>query len=148
MLEEAADELDDIEVEGSFSLAVGFAITNPHGAVLNPDDARIGDGDFENVGGQILQSRLTGAHGLAVHIPVDLPDSGWDLIEQLSLFHEIAELGSEDGREGLDRDKEIGSGGMPGTIGATQSAARNDVVDMGMILKSSSPGVWTDWGRC
>jgi hypothetical protein len=30
---------------------------------------------------------------------------------------------------------------MPGAIGATNSAARHDVVDVGMVLKSSSPGV-------
>ena len=49
MLEEAADELHDIESESSRSLAVGFAIANEHGAVLEANDARVGDGDFEDV---------------------------------------------------------------------------------------------------
>ena len=78
---------------------------------------------------------------MAVHIPGDLPDSRWDLIEQFCLLHKITELGAEDDRESLERHKEIGSGGMPGAIGGTNGAARNDVVDVGMILKSASPGV-------
>ena len=78
---------------------------------------------------------------MAVHIPGDLPDSRGDLIEQFCLLHQITELGPEDGRESLERHKEIGSGGMPGAIGGTNGAARNDVVDVGMILKSASPGM-------
>ena len=57
------------------------------------------------------------------------------------MLHLIAELGSEDFRESFDGEKEIDSGGMPGAIGRTESATRNDVVDMGMVLQGSSPGV-------
>jgi hypothetical protein len=57
------------------------------------------------------------------------------------VFHQIAELGSEDYRENVDGEKEIDSGGMPGAIGRTEGATRNDVMDMGMILQGSSPGV-------
>ena len=38
--------------------AVRFAITNEHRAVLDVDDARVGDGDFEDVGGEIFESSL------------------------------------------------------------------------------------------
>ena len=113
MLQEAANELDNIESQDSGTPAVRLAITNEHGTISNTDDARVGDGDFENVGGEILESGLAGAHRLAVDVPGNLPKFGWDLIEQFCLFHQIAELGSKDFRERFDGEKEIDSGGMP-----------------------------------
>jgi hypothetical protein len=56
MLQEAADEFHAIEVEGARAFAVGLAVTNSHGTVVNANDARIGDGDFEEVGGEIFES--------------------------------------------------------------------------------------------
>jgi hypothetical protein len=56
VLQEAAEELHDIESENSRSFAVGLAVTNAHGAVPDTEDARIGDGDFEEVGGEIFES--------------------------------------------------------------------------------------------
>ena len=141
MLEEAADELDNIKGQDSRSFTVGLAIANQHGAVLDADDARVGDGDFEDVGSQIFESSLTGGERLSIDVPVDVPHVGGDLIEQMGLFHQIAELGSEDFRESMNGEKEIDFGGMPGAIGGTDGAARNDVVNMGMILQSSTPGM-------
>ena len=74
VLQEAADELDNIEGQDSRSFTVRLAIANQHGAVLDANNARVGDGDFEDVGGEILERGLTGAHRLAVHVPGDLPD--------------------------------------------------------------------------
>lgn len=141
MLEEAADELHGIESKSSRSLAVRLAIANEHGAVVEVQDAGIGDSDLEDIGGEIFESSLTGARGLAVNVPICLPDVGRDLLQQFGLFDQIAELSSEDFRECFDGEKEIDSGRMPRAIGRTESAARNDVVDMRMILKGSAPGV-------
>ena len=118
-----------------------IAITNEHRAVLDGNDTRVGDGDFEDVGSQVFEASFTGGYRLAVDVPGDVPDSRWDLIEQLGLLDQIAELGSEEYRERFDGEKEIDSGRMPRAIGRTDSAARNDVVNVGMVLKSSSPGV-------
>ncbi len=38
----------------SWAFAVRFAVANEHGAVLDFDDARVGDGDFEDVRGEIF----------------------------------------------------------------------------------------------
>jgi hypothetical protein len=54
MLQEAADEFHDFEGEDSWALAVRLAIANEHGAVLDFDDARVGDSDFKDVGRDIL----------------------------------------------------------------------------------------------
>ena len=53
MLEEAADKFHGIEIESSGSFAMGLSVTNSHGAVVNANDAGIGDGDFKNIGGEI-----------------------------------------------------------------------------------------------
>jgi len=66
MLEEAADELHDIEREDSRSLAVGFAVANQRGAVLYSHDARITDGDLEDVGSEVFESGLTRGDRLGV----------------------------------------------------------------------------------
>jgi hypothetical protein len=39
VLEKAADELDNIKSQDSSALAVGFAIANQHGAILDANDA-------------------------------------------------------------------------------------------------------------
>ena len=87
------------------------------GAVLDAEDARVGDSDFEDVGSEILKTSFAGRDRLAVDVPVDLPDFRGDVIEQMSLFHQIAELGSKDFGESFDGEKEIDSGGMPRAIG-------------------------------
>lgn len=117
MLQEAADKFHDIERQDSWALAVRFAITNEHGAILDVDDARVGDGDFEDVGGKIFETSFAGGNRLGVDVPVDLPDLGWDFVEELGVFYQIAELGPEDFRERFDGEKESDFGGMPGTIG-------------------------------
>ena len=117
MLQESADEFHDFEGEDSWPVTVRFAIANENGAVLDFDDARVGDRDFEDVGSQVFKTSFAGGYRLAVDVPVDLPDLGRDLIEEMRLFHQIAELGSKDFRERLDGEKEIDSGGMPRAIG-------------------------------
>ena len=117
MLQEAADELYNIESKDSWAIAVGFAITNEHGAVLDFNDARVGDGDFEDVGGQVFEASFAGGHRLAVDVPVDVPDFIGDLTQQVGEFDQIAELGREDFRERFDGEKEIDFGRMPRAIG-------------------------------
>ena len=141
MLQEATDEFHDFEGKNSGAFTVRFAVANEHGTVLDVDDTRVGDGDFEDVGGQVFEASFAGGYCLGIDIAVDVPDSGGDLIEELSLFHQIAELGFEDFGERFDREKEIDPGGMPGAIGRTESATRNDVVNMGMVLQGAPPSV-------
>lgn len=95
---------------------MGFAVANQHGAILEADDAGVGDSDFEDVGSEVFEASLAGGYRLAVDVPGDLPDIGWDLIEQLVLLHEITEFGTEDFGERLDGEKEIDFGGMPRAI--------------------------------
>jgi hypothetical protein len=84
---------------------------------------------------------LAGTYGLGIDVPVDLPDFRGDLIEETDLLHFIAELGFEDDGESSDGEIEIDPGGVPEAIGGGEGAAGDDVMDMGMILQGTSPGV-------
>jgi len=122
-------------------VAVRFAIAEENHPVLDLDDTRIGDSHFEDVRGKVLQACFTGADGLGIDIPIDLPDLRGDLIEEPGISHRITELGFEDLGESLDGEIKIDTGGVPETIGGRESAAGDDVMDMGVILQGSPPGV-------
>ena len=117
MLEEAADEFHDFEGEDSRAVAVRLAIANENRAILDIDDARVGDGDFKDVGSQVFEASLAGGYRLRIDVPVDVPDFLRDLIEELGVFDQIAELGPKDFRESFDGEKEIHFGRMPRAIG-------------------------------
>ena len=122
-------------------MAVRFAIANEDGPVLDLHDAGIRDGDSEDIRSEVFQACFTGTDGLGVDVPFNLPDVGRDLIEEAGFFHSIAKLGFEDLGESSDGEIEIGSGGVPEAIGGGEGAAGDDVMDMGMILQGTSPGV-------
>lgn len=94
-----------------------FFIADEDCAVLDFQDPRVGDGDFEDLGGEIFDACRRGRDGLGVDVPIDLPDFRGDLIEQARLFHFVSELGSKDFGEGLNREIEVYLGGVPLTIG-------------------------------
>jgi len=116
MLQETADEFHDIKSQDSGALAVRLAIANEHRTILEVDDARVGDRDFEDVGSEVFEASFAGGYRLAVDVPGDLPDIVGNLIQQFCLLHQIVELGAKDDRERFDRQKEIDSGRMPRTI--------------------------------
>jgi len=76
-------------------------------AVLDFQDSGIGDGNFEDVGGEVFEACFAGNDGLGVDVPVDLPDLGRDLIEETGLLHFIAKLGFEDLRESFDGEIKV-----------------------------------------
>jgi len=63
-------------------VAVGFAVADEDGAVHDFQDARIGDGDSEDVWGEVFKGCFAGTDGLGVNVPVDLPDFRGDLIQE------------------------------------------------------------------
>ena len=122
-------------------MAVGFAIADENGTVLDFQDTRVGDGDFEDVRGEVFEACFAGTHGLGVDVPVDLPDVRGDFLEEAGFFHGIAELGFEDHGESFNGEIEVDSGGVPEAIGGGEGAAGDDVMDVGVILEGSAPGM-------
>jgi hypothetical protein len=122
-------------------VAVRFAIAKENGTVFDFQDARVGEGDFEDVRGKVFQACFAAPHGLGVHVPVELPDLRRDFIEEARFLHGIAELGFEDHGESSDGEIEVDPGRVPEAIGGGEGAAGDDVMDMGVILEGSAPGV-------
>jgi len=54
MLEEVADELQDLQRGGAVEVGAVFPILKRDGTVFDLDDAAIGDGDLEDVGREVL----------------------------------------------------------------------------------------------
>ena len=69
------------------------------------------------------------------------PDLWVDVLQQSGLAHVFFEEGAVDGGEGFDGDKEVGSGGPPGRAVLRESTARDDVVDVGVVLELPAPGM-------
>jgi hypothetical protein len=95
-LQETADELQGIEREGPQTSAAGFFVGEGDRGLLDLEDAVIGDGHLEDVGGEILDRGLGIGDRLAVDVPVLLPGFGGDLIEQCGLADPRAELAAEE----------------------------------------------------
>ena len=84
-----------------------FPVANEDSTVLDFQNSRVGDGDFEDVGGKVFEACFAGTHGLGIDVPVDLPDFRGDLIEETGLFHLIAKLRFEDLGKSSDGEIEI-----------------------------------------
>ena len=84
-----------------------FLVANEDSTVLDFQNSRVGDGDFEDVRGEVFEACFTGTHGLGIDVPVELPDLGRDLIEETVLLHFIAKLRFEDNGESSDGEIEI-----------------------------------------
>ena len=125
----------------TLSSAAGFTIREGDGAVLEGDDAAIGDGDFKDIGGEVFEGGGPIGIGLAMHIPVGMPDLGVDAVEEFGFGHLLFEESPVDGRERFNGNKEVVSGREP--LGAVFGAptARDDIVDVGVILELPAPGM-------
>jgi hypothetical protein len=111
VLEEPADQLDGVEVGGTPPSAAGFAVGEGDGAVFERDDSAIGDGDLEDLRGEVFERRMAARMGLAVDIPGDGPDLRVDVLQKSGLADVLSEDGTVDGRKRFDRNQEVGSGG-------------------------------------
>ena len=140
MLEEPADKLHDVEVGGAWACTARFTIGEGDGAVVELDDATVGDGDPEDIGGEVLEGRVAVWIGLTVDVPGGVPDRWVDVLQQSSFGHLLFANGSVDGGEGFHRDQEVGSGGAPCVTVFGETATRNDVMDMRVVLELPAPG--------
>ena len=111
------------------------------GAVVERYETTVGDGNPEDIGGEVGEGGAAIGTGLRVDVPREVPDLWVDVIEQAGLSHVFFEDGSVDGREGFDGDKEGGSGGKPGGAVLGEATTWDDVVDVGVVLELSAPGM-------
>ena len=141
MLEEAAEKLHDVEVGGAGAGTADFPVGESDGTVLEAYDAAVGDGNPEDVGGEGGEGGMARVIGLTVDVPRDGPHLGIDVLQQSGLAHLFFEERTVDRGEGFDGDKEVGAGRVPSGAVLREAFARNDVVDMGVVLQLPAPGV-------
>ena len=79
--------------------------------------------------------------GLTLDVPGDGPGLRINLLQETSVVHLVFEDGAVDGGERFDGDKEVGSGGTPGRAVRGEAPARDNVVDVGVVLELPAPGV-------
>ena len=141
MLEEPAEKLHDVEVGGAEAGTAHFPVGEGDRAVREADETVVGDGDLEDIRGEVGEGGVAVVIGLTVDIPGDGPDLGVDVLQQAGVAHLFFEEGAVDGGEGFDGDKEVGAGGPPGRAVLGEATARDDVVDVGVVLELPAPGV-------
>ena len=141
MLKEPADTLDGIELGGARSCTAGFTIGEGDGAVLEGDDAAIGDGDPEDRGGEGREGGGPVRVGLTLDIPVGVPDLWVDAVKESGFGHLLFEDGSVDGREGFHGDKEGVSGRSPLGVVHGEATTWDHGVDVGVVLELPTPGM-------
>ena len=139
MLEESPDELHGIQGHDAPAVAVRLSVFEGNGVIVHFDDTAVGDGDFEDIGSQVLDAGVAMPHCLAVDVPLGVPDLGRDEIKEPDFFHLIPELGLEDLGECSDRQIEVNARGVPGTVFGGQSPSGNHVVDVGVVVQGPSP---------
>ena len=141
MLEEAPDELDDVEGNLAGAIAAFLTIGESNGSIFDNHDSGIGDGYPEDIGSEVFKGCFAASYGLTVNVPGDLPACRIDFVEQPLSCHLGPEFCLEDLGQGFDGQIEGVACRQPLFSVGGQSSSRDDEVQMGMILHLSSPGV-------
>ncbi len=118
-----------------------FSVAEEDLSVLQLDNATVGDGHFEHVRSEVFEGGLRGAHGLAVDVLIQLPDLVGDQCKKPGLGHSVTEFRSIDRGEGPDGQVEVDGRGMPGAVLSGQGATWDYVVDVGVVVELTPPGV-------
>jgi hypothetical protein len=141
VLQETADEL--LSREGARLPATGSPVTVTEGdlTVLTFENPVVGKSNAKDIGGQVFEGGLTCADRLAVDDPLLPPDLKWDLVEQVGLLQSGAELGPKQPGEGFDVNQESVAGTPPGVPISGQTAAGNEVMNVGMVGQIAGPGL-------
>ena len=82
MLQEPADKLYSVEVGGSWAGTARVTIGESNDAVLERDDAAIGDSDPEDIGSKVGEGRVAVVIGLTMDVPGDGPDCWGESYDQ------------------------------------------------------------------
>ena len=97
MLEEPADTFHDVKVRGAEAGTAHFPVGEGDRAVREADETAVGDGDLEDIRGQVGEGRVAMWSGLTMDIPRDGPHLGVDVLQQSGLAHVFFEDSSVDG---------------------------------------------------
>ena len=141
VLEEPVEKLERIECRGAWACTAYFSVGERDRAVLEVDDALVGDGHPEDIRGEGGEGGVAVGLCLTVDIPGDGPGLRIDLLSQTGLADVFLKERTVEGGERCDRDKAVGSGRAPCRAVLGEATARDKRVDLGVILQLSAPGM-------
>jgi hypothetical protein len=140
VLQEAAHELMAGDAAGPPSVRFTMLVTNDDALVVKADDARVGDGDTEDIAREVFQ------HGLLALSPDRAMDDPWPGPRGLrqnqvgtALLERGPELAAEEFGQGLSRDEEGVARWMPVVTVIGDAASGDQAVDVGVKEKLLGP---------
>lgn len=142
MLEPALHKLRCAQLEALDLLGATVPVSKSDLPIFQRFQARLGDRDAEDITPQVVQHFLPAAGVLGMNDPFLLPDRSGDSRQQPKGFEAIADLASEDHRQGLDGNQELGMfGGLPVLTVGRQTSGADQKMGMGMIEQGAGPSV-------
>jgi hypothetical protein len=140
MREEAAETLDGVERGRTGAGTTHVPVGEGDGAVGEAHETAVGESDPEDRRGEGSKGGGALVRGLTVDMPGDGPHLGVDLLQEAGVVHVFFEDGAGERGEGFYGDKEVSAGGLPGRAVLRESTARNDVVEVRVVLALPAPG--------
>ena len=138
--EEPAEKLHDIKVRSAEAGTASLPVREGDRAVCEADETVIGDGTLADIRGEGGEGGGAVGLRLTVDVPRDGPDLGVDVRQQAGVAHGFFEESAVERGEGFDGDKDVGSGRQPSGAIVREAAARDDSVDVGVVLELPTPG--------
>ena len=87
VLKEPAEKLHDVELGGAWAGTAHFPVGKGDRAVRKADETVVGDGDLEDIGGEVGEGGVSVVIGLTMDVPGDGPDLWVDVLQQSGLAH-------------------------------------------------------------
>jgi hypothetical protein len=141
MLQETADELLGGEGANPGLTCAGLRVAKGDLPMGQLEDTLVADSHSEDVRCQILQGSQAIADRLTVNDPILLPGFRGYSGKEICLFQAITELGPKEDGQRLDMNQEILPSLKPTLAIIAQTATRYQIVNMGMVIQVTSPGV-------
>ena len=142
VLEEAAHKLFAAEPAGAPAAGPAVAVFEGDAGVLEADDAGVGDGDAEDVAGEVVEHRLlAAAPGGDVGDPVLVPHHVSDDQVRATSLQQGAELAAHQAGERLDRQQEGAARRVPSGAVLGNAAAADQAMDVRVLVELLIPGM-------
>jgi len=131
VLEEAGEEVVKGQRAPLGDARLRLDVSEGDAVVVGVLDGGVGDGDAEEVAGEVAESRLAAARAFDVGDPGHAPDAGRDTRQEAGVTESGPDPGSQAGLEDASRQEEAGVRGLaPDEAIESEAAGRDEHVDV------------------